>query len=270
MQTGLKRTLASLVSIAVSFALGMIVGVTGSKGGASEPEPEETSVKARGAIAETGADERTEILRDRVKDLERQLAEKAAPEATAEKVEPQESPRRGAWPSSEEMRANFEKFRKEHPEEFKRMEEGRRDFMRRRQERAQRQVEFLSSVDTSKMSEADRKNHESLMRLIAKRQEFENAMTPEAMMNATDEERRETFEAMRETENAIREQYAKERQALLRQTAEELGFTGDDASAVVDTIGEIYEATSGDRGGFGGHRGHRGPGGRRGPDGATR
>lgn len=269
MQTGVKRTLSAIVSIAVSFAVGIVMGVTGSKGEAPAVQNEPESVKAVGAIAETGAEERLRMLRDRVKELERRLAEKTGA-ATAEKVEPGENPRRGAWPNAEEMRANFERFRKEHPEDFKRMEEGRREFMRRRQERARRQVEFLSSVDTAKMSEADRKNHESLVRLIAKRQEFENSMSPEAMMNATDEERREAFGAMRETEHEIQELYACERQALLRQTAEELGFSGEDASTVVDAIGEIYEATSGDRGGFDGPGRHRGHGGRRGPAGAGR
>lgn len=261
MQTGVKRTLSAIVSIIVSFALGMIVGVTGSKGGDAAPQPEVQTVKAAGTIAEVGADERMEILRGRVKELERQLAEKAAAEPVAEKVEVRTGEARGGFPNGGEMRARFEQFKKEHPEEYKRMEEGRRAFLQRRQERARQQVEFLSSVDTSKLSEADRANHETLLRLIAKRQEFENSMSPEVMMNATDEERRESFHAMMETEHEIRELYAKERQALLKRTAEDLGFAGEDAASVADAIDEIYEATSGDREGFGGRHG---PGGRHG------
>lgn len=261
MQTGVKRTLSSIVSIIVSFAIGMIAGVTGSKGGDAAPQPEVQAEKATGTIAEVGADERMEILRGRVKELERQLAEKAAAEPVAEKVEARTGEAHGGLPNGGEMRARFEQFKKEHPEEYKRMEEGRRAFLQRRQERSRQQVEFLSSFDVSKLSEADRTNHEALLRLIAKRQEFENSMSPEVMMNATDEERRESIHAMMETEHEIRELYAKERQALLKRTAEDLGFAGEDAASVADAIGEIYEATSGDRDGFGGRHG---PGGRHG------
>ena len=66
---------------------------------------------------------------------------------------------------------------------------------------------------------------------------------------------------MRETDHAIREASEQERENLLRQTAEALGFSGAEATEIVDTVSEIYEATSN---GFGRGPGGRPPGGPRG------
>lgn len=201
-------------------------------------------------------------LRARVQELERQLADSAA---TAERTaaEPSaERPSGGQLPNGEKLRENFERFRREHPEDFARMEERRKDFVRRRQERAQSQIDFLSSVDTATMDPEARETHRRLMELIAQRQEREARITPEAVMNATVEERRKGFEELMASEremNALKEQ---EREILLRQTAAELGFSGSDAEAVVETISTIYEATASS--GFGGHGGQGRHGGRRG------
>ena len=161
------------------------------------------------------------------------------------------------------MRANFEKWKAENPEEFARMEKRRQEFMQRRAERAQSKIDFLSSVDTSGMSPAAKETHESLQTLIAQREELEAQVFAEG---TTDDQREEIFRQMRETDRAIRETNAQERANLLQQTAEALGFSGAEATEIVDTIGEIYEATSdwGGRGpgGPGGPGG--GPGGRRG------
>ena len=87
-----------------------------------------------------------------------------------------------------------------------------------------------------------------------------------------DEDRQQLFQDMRETDRAIREKNDQERVNLLQQTAEALGLSGAEATEMVDTIGEIYEATSnrgwggpgpgGPMGGFGGRGGRGGMGGR--------
>ena len=81
------------------------------------------------------------------------------------------------------------------------------------------------------------------------------------MPNMSDEAREQLFREMRETDHAIRETNSQERENLLQQTAEALGFSGAEATEIVDTISEIYEATSNN---FGGPGGPGGPGGGRG------
>lgn len=149
------------------------------------------------------------------------------------------------------------------------MEKMRQDFMERRAQRAQSKIDFLSSIDTSVMNQQARETHEALQGLIAKREELEAKMfSPDT----PDEDRQQLFQDMRETDRAIREKNDQERVNLLQQTAEALGLSGAEATEMVDTIGEIYEATSnrgwggpgpgGPMGGFGGRGGRGGMGGR--------
>lgn len=250
-----------VVALFVGAAMGYCL-----KPAAPAPEDDAKGEHAvrRSEIAEKdGAAEKA--LRGRVRELERELAALTA-EKSSEKIEEDQASRpRDGRPSREEMRANFEKFKQEHPEEWARMEKRRQDFMKRRQERAQSKMDFLSSIDTSTMSESARANHENLMTLISKRAELESKMGP-GLMDLSDEDRDAIFKEMHDTEHAIREANREERDALLQQTAEVLGFSGDEASEIVDTVKEIYEATSSDRGGPGGPGGPggRGPGGGRG------
>ena len=234
---------------------------------AAEPEPKGEQRVRKGQIVERdGASENA--LRARVRELERELAALAAGNASG-KVE-ENNERRGGMagaPTREEMRANFEKWKQENPEEWERMEKRRQEFLKRRQERAQSKMDFLASIDTSTMSKKAKETHERLQRLIAQREELETKLHAD-MANMSDEDREHLFREMHETDDAIRETNSQERENLLQQTAEALGFSGAEATEIVDTIGEIYEATSshfgrpGGPGGPGGGRGGRG--GRRG------
>ena len=261
MKEGTKARVLPFAMCMGSLVVGVVAGVGGANALREKPEtPVGRVAPVKKAIADASAGESASVraLRERIRELERQLAGKTV---SSEKIEPArpDDARPGAdRPRRDRMRENFEKFRTEHPEQFARMEEGRKTFMRQRQQRAQGQMDFLSSIDTSRMSASARETHQRLMDLIAKRQEFESKITPDAVMKATDEERRHGFEEMMKTEREIRELRTQERKNLLRQTAEELGCTGENAQAVVDTISEIYEATSGSEGG--GMHGGRGPG----------
>ncbi len=230
---------------------------------ASETRPDGAPARerARGRIAAAGDAESVKALRARVRELESALAAaRSAEEAPAEqKVE--ETPRREGrdGPDWRGMRERMERWRRENPEEFARMEERRKAFMQQRAQRAQSKLEFLASVDTSRMSKKARETHVELQTLIAKREEMETKMFSPDL---SDEDREDLFREMRETDHAIRERNSQARENLLRQTAETLGYTGDAATEIVDTIGEIYEATSSNRGGPGGPGGPgRGPGG---------
>ena len=269
----MKKLLIPVVTLLVGAALGYYGGVSSVS---SEPEtPAETAPKASRKIAEAGDEGVLKALRSRVKSLEKELAEaRAAKPSEEQKVEGEGRHERGErnWrngPNWSEIRARMEQFKKDNPEEFARMEKMRQDFMERRAQRAQSKIDFLSSIDTSVMNQQARETHEALQGLIAKREELEAKMfSPDT----PDEDRQQVFQDMRETDRAIREKNDQERVKLLQQTAEALGLSGAEATEMVDTIGEIYEATSnrgwggpgpgGPMGGFGGRGGRGGMGGR--------
>ena len=111
------------------------------------------------------------------------------------------------------------------------------------------------------MSPGARKTHEDLQNMIEKREALEEKM--HSIMDMTEEDRHALFGEMRETDERIRELNRLERENLLVQTAETLGFSGDDAKEIAETVKGIYEAT--DSGfGFGPPGGPGGPGRRRG------
>ena len=248
---------SSLTIGAVALAAGAVLGYLGGRTTvAAVPVDDDGAAdvpRKGGALIAEVEDAGAAALRARIKELEALLAQ--AQTAKSE-VRIDERPA-GGWsggrdgrPSREEMRANFEKWKKENPEEFAKMEKRRQEFMQRRAERAQSKLDFLSSIDTSGMSRKAKETHENLQSLIAQREELEAQMHGEEV---TDDQRDEIFRQMRETDRAIREAGEQERENLLRQTAEALGFSGAEATEIVDTVSEIYEATSS---GFG-----RGPGG---------
>lgn len=264
MQSGVKRTLSALVSIGVSFALGMIVGVTGSKGSASGPQPESgaEAKAARGLIPEAGDGEALNALRRRVKELERQLAAKGEP-AAAEAVPGGD--RRAEGPQRFNPREMIERMKKDDPARYNDMTNRMANFRRMRAERAQGKIDFLTSIDTSGMSAEDRANHERLQTLIAKREEMEEKMR--TLFELSEDERNATFREMGELHRELAEVNRREREILLNETAGALGLGGEDAVALTETVKEIYEATDE---GFrmpGGPGGHHGRGGRPGPGG---
>lgn len=249
---------SSLTIGAVALVAGAVLGYLGGRATttavpAADDGAADVPRKGGALIAEV-EDAGAAALRARIKELEALLAQ-AQTAKSEERIDERPA---GGWlggrdgrPSREEMRANFEKWKKANPEAFAKMEKRRQEFMQRRAERAQLKIDFLSSIDTSGMSRTARETHENLLALIAQREELEANMQPG---DFTDSEKMdEFFRQMRETDRAIREASEQERENLLRQTAEALGFSGDEATEIVDTVSEIYEATSN---GFG-----RGPGG---------
>ena len=231
--------------------------------GAAEPEAKTAAeTPRRKHLPDAGAEEQLKALRSRIKELEKALADSQREPEPAQESRVDEGRRRGRdgnGPNWREMRERLEQWKKDNPEEFARMEKRRQEFMQERARRVQSKLDFFSSIDTSRMSKSDRATHDELQGLIARREEIESKLFS---MDTADEDRGQLFQEMHETERSIREKSEQERQNLLRMTAEELGLTGSDAVEVVDTISEIYEATSG---GFGGPGpGPGGPGRRRG------
>ena len=217
-----------------------------------EPKVQETDAEIEEAVAALFSDRGEEAsiaaLRARVSELEAMLASRDGAPASAQKVgEPREGApfRRGEGrrgpPSAEEMRERFARMEKEDPARFAQMTNHFAQMRQRRIDRAQSKIDFFASVDTSRMSASAKKTHENLQSLIARREEIEEQMFN---LDIDEDERRQVFQEMRETDEAIRELSMVERENLLTQMAEALGLGADEAAEMNSTIAEILEATN--------------------------
>ena len=252
--------------VVISLLAGAAIGFCfAPSAGAPKAAPEKTSPKM--VKAESRPDEAAEkemrVLRSRIKELEDMLAKQGV---EVEEMK-EESSRRERRDRPRDFRADMERLKKEEPERYAQITNSMAQFRRHRLERAQSKIDFLSSIDTSRMSPAMLKVHSDLQDMIEKREAVEEKMR--GFMDMTEEERREAFQEIGEIDGKIRELSRAERDNLLVQTAEALGFQGDDAAEIIDTVKSIYEATDSGWGwggpGGGGRRGGRG--GRGGPGG---
>ena len=252
--------------VVISLLAGAAIGFCfAPSAGAPKTAPEKTSPKM--VKAESRPDEAAEkemrVLRSRIKELEDMLAKQGV---EVEEMK-EESSRRERRDRPRDFRADMERLKKEEPERYAQITNSMAQFRRHRLERAQSKIDFLSSIDTSRMSPAMLKVHSDLQDMIEKREAVEEKMR--GFMDMTEEERREAFQEIGEIDGKIRELSRAERDNLLVQTAEALGFQGDDAAEIIDTVKSIYEATDSGWGwggpGGGGRRGGRG--GRGGPGG---
>ena len=253
--------------VVISLLAGAAIGFCfAPSAGAPKTAPEKTSPKM--VKAESRPDEAAEkemrVLRSRIKELEDMLAKQGV---EVEEMK-EESSRRERRDRPRDFRADMERLKKEEPERYAQITNSMAQFRRHRLERAQSKIDFLSSIDTSRMSPAMLKVHSELQDMIEKREVVEEKMR--GFMDMTEEERREAFQEIGEIDGRIRELNRAERDNLLVQTAEALGFQGDDAAEIIDTVKSIYEATDsgwgfggpGGPGRRGGRGGRGGPGGR--------
>lgn len=206
----------------------------------------------------------TRALRQRISELERRLAEAKSAQKEEKIEENGEENRpndenRFQPPSMQEIRERMEQFAKENPERYAQMTNGFEQGRRRMQERSQARSDFLASIDTSKMTAAQKEVHQKYLDLTVRQQELQEYMRPDA--NVSDEDRQAAFQEMRDVGHQIRELGRQERDALLAQAAQNMGYSAEEADAVVGQIKDIYQVTEGGRGGFGGFGGFGGPGG---------
>ena len=195
--------------------------------------------------------------------LRRELAQRNDDTAAEEPVEQPTTNRVegfrpfGPPPSAAEMRARFEEMREKNPEHYAQITNNMAHWRARRQERLQNQFDILASADTKHMTKAQRKVHEDYQNLLARQEELFEVMNPNNT-DVTDAQRDAAMKEMRENGHQLHDLQRTERDTLLTQTANALGYKGEDAKEVVNAIKAVYEATGG---------GHRGPGGPGGPGG---
>lgn len=198
----------------------------------AEAAKEEKAVKtARQRRSEGDAENRS--LRRRVRELEAEKTQAAASEEAVAEERP-ERPRMvrgGDW---------FAALKTEDPERYQQITNGMARWRSDRAAQVKSRIDFLASVDTSKMSRQARETHEKLQALYAERENLQ-ASIDEMMMGGGDVPG--VFEQMRETTQAINELSIQERENLIKQTAETLGFKGEDVGEIAATIKGIIDAT---------------------------
>ena len=256
----------TILLVAVPALVGALLGHYVPQLFTSAPEPaaeEKKTPEKRSARTRTQPSREHDAdlnrLRARIKELERQLAEQdaAASEepvggASTNRVE---GGRRFGLPTFAEL----EEMREKDPERYVQTTNRIAQFRAGWQGRLQNQFDILESADTAHMTEKQRKVHEDYISLLARIDELGEQLNP--LADVTEEQRRAAGQEMRESWRKLHELQRIERDTLLTQTANALGFRGRKAQEVVEGIKQVYEATGG-----GGHWGRGGRGGRgRGP-----
>ena len=240
--------------IAVALLAGVAIGyfVKDEPIPAEEPKVEE---KAKKPVVDKGDEASVKALRRRIAELERMLAEKdgkseiAISNAVAEAVQsrPPEPPR-------QDWRERMEEMKKSDPERYTQMTNRFAQWRRSRSEQARNKIDFLSSIDISRMSAGAKKTHNALQDLIAKREEIEQQLQAPDL---SDDERGRLMGELHSTHRELMRLNGEERKNLFEETARNLGFAGEDAKEFSATIQDVIEATDS---GFGFHHGgHRGP-----------
>ena len=243
--------------IAAALLSGVAIGFFVRPEGDASPHQEAQEPQAKALLADNGDAASLASLRARIADLERQLAERGETEVRTSQPD-RDDARPEARPTqfASEMRERMAKFEKEDPQRFAQMTNHFAQMRARRRERAAMKIDFLSSVDTSGMSESAKRTHADLQRLIERRDEIEERMHD---ANLSDEERGELFREMRENDRAMRDLNRMERDNLLAQTSAALGLSDEDAVELTETVREIIEATEGNFGRGGPPPGGPGP-----------
>ena len=212
----------------------------------------------------------TEIanLHARIRELERKLANATAtPAAEAEELPQQQEERpqnpflrNGPphMPTAAEMRANMEELREKDPERYVQMTNRFARWQEHRLRRTNDRLDILASVDTSRLSEKELKTHEALQDAIVRREELRQMLNPQNE-DITEEQRKKTFEELRQLDQTMHQLETSERNTLLHKTARSYGLSNANAKEMTEAVKAIYQATSGGGGRHGGHGGFGGP-----------
>ena len=184
----------------------------------------------------------------RIKDLESQLAIARAEikrlgkltedaEAAAKKAQ-DDAPKPPDFAFNENTDLNEEMKKRMSDDQFVAATNAIADLRARLTAKAKGRMDFISSVDASKMSAADREKHEKYLGLLKQRTELMSKMKggfPDM----------ESMQKMMELQVQMGPAAKEERAVLVNEVVRELGYVGDDAEVVNETITSIYDSTSG-------------------------
>lgn len=246
--------------IAAALLAGVAIGyfVKDEPIAAEEPTVE---VVPKKAVADKGDEASVKALRRRIVELEKLLAEKdGKSEIAISNAVAEAAKARPPAPPQQNWRERMEEMKKNDPARYAQMTNRFANWRRNRAEQARNKIDFLSSIDTSRMSTGAQKTHNVLQELIARREGIEQQLQSPDL---TDEERGKLMGELHSTHHELMRLSGEERNNLFEETARNLGFEGEDAKEISATIQEVIRATDAGWGGHhGGHRGPGGPGGR--------
>ena len=258
----------SLIVALPALMCGALLGFLAAPTTAPAPIEEEAAETAEAPKPERQAKPATDDaalnrLRQRVKELERQLAARST--ETAEPIEPStnrppEVARREGPP---DFRNRMEDMRMNDPERYTQMTNRFASWRASHIQRVQDRLNLLASMDTSRMSPKQREDHLRYQELVARQTELGDQLRPGGAELSGDE-RRQMHQQLQQISHELNRLGDVERNTLLQQTALSFGLKGKNASEAVETIKAVYQATESGWGGLGGGRGPGGPGGGRG------
>jgi len=156
----------------------------------------------------------------------------------------------------EGWRAEMERLKEENPAEYAARTNRMAQFRARMLQNAENKLETLAAIDTTGWTPQQLETHQRYQELIAKREELMETMRFDG--DATEEQRRAAREQMWELGREIHKASQDERNLLLNKAIQEMGFRGNAATEVRETIKTIYSTTQ-EWGGPHGGRGRGGP-----------
>lgn len=235
----------------VNIAVPVAALVAGAAIGYFAPHGEKAAAAEQEKVAEakpaTTDNAELESLRKRNESLVRELAEmrnrlaKAMNAKAPDAKKPAEA-KEGEDPFGK-IDEDIAKWKKDNPELADEARASLKEFAAKLTNPTESKLDFLASLDTSWMNEEDKASYDDLMRLLAKQKELQTKLFS---LDVSQMERMQaTMEYMSST-GAIKKRGGQMRKALLRRTVDVLGYSGDDASEIVDTVDGIYTATTED------------------------
>ena len=150
----------------------------------------------------------------------------------------------GRMPTAAEMRANMEKLRETDPARYAQMTNRLARWQEHRLQRANNRLKILSTIDTSSFTAEERQTHDALRNAIVKCEELRQRLNPQNK-DVTEEQRKATFEELRNLDAEIRRLEASERDTLLLNMARSFGLPAEKAKVMLENIKTIDEATNG-------------------------
>ncbi len=250
----IQHCLLSLCAVAIlGFAAGYFIKSTA---------PVEADVVTETKVQKaTSKDEVTiALLKKRIRDLEKALAEKPSPSqgdsirpTAPAKEMPQEEMRDGPRRRGPDFRNFLKDMAKNDPKRFSQMTNRMAKMRSAHHAEFVKRIDTLESIDTSGMTDAQKDTHDKLQEALLRREELHekmNKLRMEQVENHSEEDSEKTFQQMREMgqemhslSREIAELEKEERNTLLNQTMTTLGYNEEDSQVITDTIKSIYEAT---------------------------
>lgn len=251
MKTTVKIVLVGLVVGAAAFLAGNWTGRRCAQTNGSGGEAKETEVRPK-----AGDDAALARAKRRLRELESELAALRAAakrEKTEEKpTEPAEEPAEVATAptpipgtdasisvslgtSNEDILSQIKRqVPKEHFAEvtnvFARMRERNRN-------KSRGKVQYLAGIDTSNMTDAQRKSHQRYLELLTKMEEL-SAKNTGFLPDMS------TLQQQVELQTQLTPLAKEERKLLVDQLSRSLGYEGEDAAVIGETVQDIVDATS--------------------------